>query len=146
MCPSHSTLKLSQLYFYLKFVVIPRVGANSGLSWSIGHGHTPSPQTIRDFLCSLGSLSAKWGWKQGGHPPQMRAVPGHGFSQPPALLTKAGCPLGFKIESITTSIHTLTLEDTPCRGGEAPPGRIGPIITLIIYFSPHTPKSAREEV
>ena len=43
----------------------------------------------------------------------------------------------------TTSSHTRTLEDALHPGGEAQPGRIGPIITLIIYFSPSTPQSAR---
>lgn len=73
----------------------------------------------------------------------LRADPTRGFFWPPALLTTAGCPSGFAIESITTSSHTLTLEDAPHPGGEAQPGRSGPIITLIIYFSPSTPKSAR---
>lgn len=71
------------------------------------------------------------------------AVLGHGFFQTLALLTKAGWPLGFKIESITASSHTQTSKDTPHPGGEVQPGKIRPIITLIIYFSPSTPKSAR---
>lgn len=94
-----------------------------------------------------------WGWpllsvflfctrRQGCDLPQMRAV--WELPRPPARPTTAGYFIGFEMESVTTSSHALTVEDVAHPRGETQPGRIGPIITLIIYFSPSTAKPARE--
>lgn len=145
---SHTAFKLSWLHSFKVLINSQSRGEGTPqshlLECRLGlYSFTPKSE---GFSLFLGLLVHKTRLGTGRTPSPgencLGAVPTCGFFWPPALLTTAG-PSAFAIESITTSSHTLTLEDAPHPGGEAQPGRIGPIITLIIYFSPSTPKSAR---